>query len=123
MLSSAHRLRKKKDIERVFKLGRSFNSQLFKIKICENGLKTTRFCFIVPAATVKKAAGRNYLKRRLREATRFFLPDIKNGYDVIVYPKSIPANPKNIEYQAISENLKNIFLKSGLMSKKNNESV
>lgn len=119
----AHRLRKKKDIERVFKLGRNFNSQLFKIKICENGLGITRFCFIIPAAIVKKANRRNYLKRRLREAARFYLPNIKNGYDVIIYSKSIPADPKNIKYQAISDDLQKIFLKSGLMSKKNNESV
>lgn len=84
MLSSEHRLRKKKDIDAVFKRGKFFREQFLSLKLKKNNLPHSRFAFIVGKKVSKKAVERNKVKRRLREATREQISDIKEGYDIIV---------------------------------------
>jgi ribonuclease P protein component len=45
-----------------------------------NNNKPTRFAFVVPKKTIKKAVHRNRLKRRARYIIQKYKKDIKNGY-------------------------------------------
>ena len=84
MTPRANRLRKKKDIDRVFTAGRNFREDRLVLKTADNGLKTVRFCFIVSHKVSKNAVGRNKIKRRLREIARSFLPRIADGRDIVM---------------------------------------
>ncbi|MDP1538407.1 MAG: ribonuclease P protein component [bacterium] len=79
MLSKNHRIRKKKDIEKIFKEGKNFREDSLVLKTVKNDLNACRFGFIVSQKISKKANIRNKIKRRLREIVRakkarFLLP-------------------------------------------------
>lgn len=84
MLSKDSRLKKKKDFEHVFKKGKGFKEGFLFVKLVKNNLKTTRFGFVVGYKVSKKAALRNKVKRRLREAVKAALPKIRKGLDVVL---------------------------------------
>ena len=88
MLYAKHRLTKDKDIERVYKSGRSFFMRDLGIRVAKNNLKTSRFAVVTSVKTSKKAVERNKLKRRLREIIRKeILPNAKQGYDGVIMTK------------------------------------
>ncbi len=70
MLSSRYRLQKKKDIDRVFRKGKSFREDSLVLKTTKNDLGFSRFGFVVSQKVAKKASVRNKIKRRLREVVR-----------------------------------------------------
>ncbi len=76
MLPKRNRLKKKKDFEQVFKKGQFFREDFLTLKIVLNGLKNSRFGFIVSKKVSKKAVTRNKIKRWLRVA---ILLQIKMG--------------------------------------------
>lgn len=54
------------------------------IKSLKKNQKESRFGFVVGLNVSKKAAERNLIKRRLRYAVQKELPNIKQGFDIIV---------------------------------------
>jgi len=84
MLSKLNRLRKDKDIQKVFKEGRGHREDFLFLKLIENGLKESRFAFIVGQRVSKKAVLRNKIKRRLREIVFSKLSTIKPGLDMVM---------------------------------------
>jgi len=88
MLPKINRLKKKKDIERVFEKGKRFKEDFLILKITKNALSQTRFGFIVSKKVSKKATLRNKIKRRLREIVSKKGKKLKKGLDalLIAYP-------------------------------------
>lgn len=84
MYAQKHRLAKKTDIDRVWKIGRSFATPIFSLKVAKNSLPDSRFAVVVGLKADKRAVVRNLAKRRMREAIRALLPGILPGYDVLV---------------------------------------
>lgn len=85
MLPSANRLAKKRDIERVFKTGRSTYLGDLGVRFCLNGLPQPRFTIVVSLKVHKKATKRNLLKRRLREILRReIVPRLSQSVDGII---------------------------------------
>ncbi len=84
MLPDPNRLRKTKEIERVFKEGRGLKEGSLLIKVAPNNLKSSRFAFVAGQKASKKAVERNKAKRALREIIRNKLADIKPGFDVVI---------------------------------------
>jgi len=84
MLPLANRLRKKKDIDRVFANKRSSKIGPLVCKTALNDLDAGRFCFIVSKRISNKAVVRNKLKRRLREAVAGLLPQVKKNCDCLL---------------------------------------
>lgn len=84
MLQQSNRLRKTKDIERVYKKGESFFSKIVGVKTLKNNLANSRFTVVAGLKISKKATKRNLVKRRLREILRLNLKKIKSGYDVMI---------------------------------------
>ncbi|TAK05181.1 ribonuclease P protein component [Patescibacteria group bacterium] len=112
MLSADFRLRKKTDIDRVWKKGRSFATPLFSLKIAKNDLPVSRFAVVIGTKVNKRAVVRNLAKRRLREAIRLLGPRIVAGQDVIVMGRGKIADTT---YDEISRTIRFAFEKSGLL--------
>lgn len=84
MLPKNNRLKKKKDFERVFRLGKKIKGDCFYLKFLENNLNKIRVGFVVSKNVSNKATIRNKVKRRMREVVRRMLERLKPGYDVVI---------------------------------------
>lgn len=106
------RLTKSTDFLRVRRLGKSFAHPLIVLFTLPNDGQITRFG-IVAGRTVGKAVQRNRAKRLIREALRPFLPQIRPGWDMIIYArKSMAQASLQQTRQALLELLK----RAGLIS-------
>lgn len=112
MLPKLNRLKKKKDFEKVFKSGKGVNLNLIALKFNKNGLKSSRFGFIVSSKVSKKAVVRNKIKRRLRESVKKKIDDVKKGLDIILI--TFPAL-KNKDFQEIDEIVEKLFKRAGIL--------
>ena len=97
MLPKKHRLRKRKDFERVAEKGKLLTKDFLVLKAAKNNLKLTRVGSVVSRKISRKAVLRNKVKRKLREAVRGNIRKIKLGYDLIFFTK------KGIERKSFSE--------------------
>ena len=103
MLAKKYRLRKKRDIEKVLKKGKSQTKDFLFLKFFANDLGKTRVGFIVSRRISTKAVVRNKIKRRLREAVKIYLPGFKSGYDLVFFArpgidkKTFPEIKKTVE--------------------------
>ncbi len=82
-LSKENRLTKKKDLDRVFKKGKTVKGSFLFIRFLENDFKVTRYVFIVSSKICPKAVDRNRLKRVLSEKVRSYSLD-KGPIDIAV---------------------------------------
>jgi len=93
VLSKTHRL-KKKEIENVFKKGRTYRGNFLILKIKKNSLPLSRWSFIVPLPAPRTIVKRNKLKRQLRENFRKKLKIIKSGFDGIILSLPVALKKK-----------------------------
>ncbi len=114
MLAAENRLRKKTDIDRVWKTGRTFLTPIFSLKSAKNGLTMTRFAVVVGLKVDKKAVGRNLAKRRIREALRPLMPRIAPGFDVIVFGR---GKLSGTDFAEIDRTLRFALEKTGLLKR------
>jgi ribonuclease P protein component len=84
MLKPVNRLMKKKDFDRVFKLGRSSFNRLVGLKTVKNDLPDSRFGVIVSAKVSRQAVVRNKIKRQIRTMLKKTAPELKTGQDYVV---------------------------------------
>jgi len=111
MLALKNRLKKKKDFEKLFKEGKSCKEGSLYLKFANNGLEESRFGFIVGKKFSGKAVARNNAKRKLREAVRKCLEEIKIGFDVAIIV--LPGfNPEN--FTEVEKNVKKLLQRSRL---------
>jgi len=88
MLPEKFRLQDFGEIEKVKKEGKLIQNPLFGLLVLkreDNGL--SRFAFIVSLKISKKSTKRNRAKRLLSEVVRSFLPEIKDGFDLVFLAK------------------------------------
>lgn len=84
MLARELRVNSDVDFKRAFRKGRRFNTPNFVVHVVRNGLDVNRAGFIV-SNKVGKAAVRNSVKRKLREAAATFINSTNlTGVDVVV---------------------------------------
>ena len=113
MLAQEYRLRKKGDIEFVWKHGRSFVTPIFSLKYCKNKLSHARATVVVGTKVSKRAVVRNLVKRRLREALRPLMPSIKGPFDILISVR--PGSDKKT-YAELSSTLLFALKKTGLLA-------
>ncbi|MFA5644455.1 MAG: ribonuclease P protein component [Patescibacteria group bacterium] len=87
MIKKENRLRKNKEIENVFKNGKSFYNDLFGFKVLKNDLDSNRFCVIISAKVSKKAVDRNRFKRIVKAVFLEIEDKLKNGFDYLIVIK------------------------------------
>lgn len=116
MLPKEHRLTDKKEFNYVFRQGWGLRSEFFIAKIVKNDRGVARFGFVVSKRLVKKATGRNLIKRRMSEAVKFFLNHLQGGpdcreksYDVVIIAQPAIIGKK---FQEIQEEMKSLLCKS-----------
>jgi ribonuclease P protein component len=108
MLSKDNRIKKKKDFELIFKNSKNFKNNFFILKIAKNDLGVNRFGFVISKKVSKKAVIRNKIRRRLSEAVKVEINNIKAGMDLILIV--LPGAEKKDFYE-IKEAVKNAFVK------------
>lgn len=99
MFSRACRLAKEKDIEKVFKHGRSASSPNLFLRFCPNHSPKTRITVVAGLKVHKKAVKRNLVKRRLREILRLNYTKITPGFDLVLVAKAGTVGKKYKELE------------------------
>jgi ribonuclease P protein component len=100
-MQKQHRLRATADIERLRREGRSVAHPLLVLLVLPNDREISRFGFAV-GRRIGKAAGRNRVKRRMREAVRHRLArqEVATGWDILL----IARRPiTDASYQQVDE--------------------
>ena len=98
MLPKENRLTKKKEIDAVFKDGKTGFASFLLLKFINNNLNYPRFAIIASNKVSKKAVVRNLLRRRIREILRKRLEKFLNIDGIIVLnPKTKDAEFKDLE--------------------------
>jgi ribonuclease P protein component len=110
VLNKVYRLRKK-EVEEIFKKGRTYKGEILILKIKKNNLALSRWSFIVPLKVSKKTIERNRLRRRLTEIFGKKIKTIKPGFDgiILVYPTALDKN-----YREINEEIDRLLTSSNL---------
>jgi len=111
VLFKINRLKKGKLFKETIQFGETFKGDFLILKKKKIKLKKTIIGFVVSKKVSLKAVKRNKLKRRLREAVRKMLGNIKDGYSVVFFAKK---EAENKNYQQIRKEIENLIQKSGL---------
>jgi len=111
MLPKVNRLKKKQDIERVFKKGEGFKEDFLVLKIAENKLSQSRFAFVVSQKVSKKAVIRNKIRRQLSEAVGMRLKKLKKGIDALLIARPDFAIK---DFWEMDEVIDRLFKKAGI---------
>ncbi len=112
MLAVKYRIRKKREIEKIFQNNSSFFSKILGVKTIENNYQYPRFVILVSNKISKKAVERNKIKRRIRAAVYYLLPKIKKNKDCAI----ITLKPIiNADFSEIKKTLEEAFKKQRLI--------
>jgi len=84
MLPKRNRLKKKKDIERVFKGGKGFKEGFLRLKVIKNNFNKPRIAFVVSQKVSKRATLRNKIRRKLSELIKLKIKRVKRGVDLVL---------------------------------------
>ena len=112
MLPKENRITKQKEFDtffgKTFKENRGTNvsGRFLILKLFENKSKQTRVGFLVNNKVDKRATARNLIKRRLRQAVRLNLANIKGNNDILFIAK---PNIKTEEYNVIKDEVTKLF--------------
>jgi ribonuclease P protein component len=117
MLPFKNRLTKRKDIEKIQKIGMFFSEANIAIKIANNGLNETRIGFVAGLKFSKRAVERNQIKRQMRDIVKQRLQKLKKGLDVLVMVRK--REEEKIYFEKLEKNIDQVLQKSGLIEAKN----
>jgi ribonuclease P protein component len=95
-LGPAERVRDPGHFRRAFERRRPVSDAVLVLHVAENGLGFPRLGISVPRRLVRKATGRNRIKRRVREAFRLQKQDLPRGLDLIVVPRKLDLTPADV---------------------------
>lgn len=104
------RLRRSSDIQRVRRKGKSYAHPLVVLQAVENDQKTVRIG-IIASRSIGKAVERNLAKRRLREAIRPFITQLKSGWDLVLIARKPVLE---VEFHSLVLALKGLLHKASL---------
>ena len=94
------------DYRRVYSKGRRRSLDFLLTFSLANGMPFSRIGLTVPRA-LGKAVERNFLKRRLREASRRHLQELGPGWDIVFNPRQAA---KSVSFSRLEATVKNFFL-------------
>jgi ribonuclease P protein component len=114
MLPKINRLKKKKEIENIFKKGKTAGDGFLTLKILQNNSNISRFAFVVSKKVSTKAVVRNKVRRRLSATIENNFQIIKKGFDVVLV--ALPSL-KNEDFIIIKKRTENLLTKAKLFLK------
>jgi len=100
MFSKDQRITKNEDFQNIYKNGRYYFIDCFKIFILENSLKKTRFSVIASKKTLPLAIQRNSIKRKLRDffhKNHAFLPKNTDILIIILNKKALSSTKEDFQ--------------------------
>jgi len=107
-LPKKNRIATKKEIDQVFRSGRTVKGSFLFIRFTGNQAGCSRFAFIVSARNVPLAVDRNRVKRMFSEEVMKDRDSLKKEHDIVVTVfKKIGEN----QFQHLAEELKEVLLK------------
>ncbi len=109
MLPRENRLKKKKEFNFTFKKGSILESNLLEMRIIDRDDENKKIGFVAPVKKFKKATKRNKMKRKMREAAKFFLADLKGGVNIIFMAKK-EAGEESVD--SLKEDMKKLLTKA-----------
>ena len=116
MLPFKNRLTKRKDHEKVQKLGTFVSLENVAVKWMKNGLSESRVGIVVGLKYSKKAVERNQTKRVLGEAIRSEMKNIEKGLDIVIMArKRAEEKGKNINFRKM---MRETLIRGGLIKNK-----
>lgn len=90
-------LRKRQEIDRVFKRGTFRSLGLLQVKYLSTELEYSRFLISISKA-VGHSPFRNRVKRLIREAIRLHKSVLQGSFDLCFYVTKCPRNPVTLSY-------------------------
>jgi len=106
MLKEENRLTKKRDFDRNFKMSRPVYVGNLSIRASrQQNDGPNKIGFIISNKVDKRSTRRNALRRQLRQIFQSLLPEIKNGYNIVVMVKNnfdFPYKQEEIKKQVES---------------------
>lgn len=112
MLPAPYRLRREKEIKRLFDKGKGVFDDLCGVKYAKNGLSVTRFAVVAGLKVSKKAVARNRVKRQVRAILEKQLGILTPGYDVAML---IRVAALKATFQQIEEHVVHALAKAKLV--------
>jgi ribonuclease P protein component len=106
MLVKRLRLVKEKDFKKIFKLGKSFYTKIFRTKVLANELDFNRYGIVISTKVSKKATERNKLKRQIRAVIKEFDKKLITGFDLVIVVSPLALNQ---EYKFIKSELERML--------------
>lgn len=113
MLSREKRLVKSRDFDRAYQKGRRASTAHFNISFLQTRTQVTRIGVVVGKKFSKKATERNRAKRLFREALRSVYPDIRQGYDMVIFVKK--TDRKELKLEEIEAELRRSLEKAEVL--------
>lgn len=103
------KLRLKRDFDRVFREGKSVQSNFFTVIYVKNNFDFNRIAIVVKRK-LGKAHDRNKIKRWIREAYRTMKPELSKGFDIVVIPrKTLSEVLDTLDFHVIKSELKSLL--------------
>jgi len=90
MLPKPFRMHAQKDIVRILRVGRKYESAHLRVFIAQEGRERSRAAVVIKSGLIKKAQKRNFWKRRMREAARQLFAALQQPCDVMLFLKAVP---------------------------------
>ena len=99
-------IKRKTDIDRIFKAGKRSSLSCFKVLAVDNNLSYSRI-IVIPVRKFGNSVQRNHIRRQVKEIWRTNLEKIPSGFDyaVVAYPDS------RLTYRNKEEALLELFIK------------
>ncbi len=117
MFVQKNRLRKEKDIKRVYSKGKSTYDSVCGIKVLKNGLEDARFAIVIGTKVHKRAVRRNRLKRQYREVLKTMLSRLPDDIDVLLL---VSKTALDLTADQRKERLLGVFRKAKLLKETQN---
>ncbi|MEN3008205.1 MAG: ribonuclease P protein component [Pseudothermotoga sp.] len=107
------RLRLRRDFDRVFREGKSLQSNFFTVLYVNNNLDFNRIAIVVKRK-IGKAHDRNRIKRLIREAYRTMKPEFSKSFDIVVIPrKTLSEVLDKLDFHTIRNELEYLLKRIG----------
>jgi ribonuclease P protein component len=110
LLPRAQRLRAARDFKRVYKSGRSIVRPALVLYVYLNRGREKRIGFSI-SKKIGGAVERNRIKRKLREASRSIIDQLKPGFDAVIVCRS---RSKAASFEELRQILVELFTKADL---------
>ena len=112
MLPSSQRL-SVEQFNSVMEKGRVSHSSVFLMRSLKDAsFGKPKISVVVPQKIAKTAVSRNRYRRKMYEAVQVIYPSLSDGFRAIVFAKSTILD---LEFAVIAKEMKEIFVKSGLL--------